>query len=338
MKKKRLALCDSDAEYMERLLGFIEGRQTSPFLLLGFTETKKLIDYCQDLEENIHLLVVAESDYEPGLERLASHTLVLNEDLGVKTKQAKKVEKYQQVKEIYKIILEICLDCEMELSTNLERNTETRLLGFYSPVKRAMQTSFALALGKSLATRYKVLYVNFEQYAGWNDLLCREGGNDLLDLMYYLKEGSERFLYRLEQIEQKLGRLSYIPPVYAGQNLIYITTKEWLTLLDRFKKASGYEFVLLDLGDGLQGVFEMLRNCEKVFTVTEPDGPARRKMEQYECMLRMYEYEDVLEKSVRKTPPTFITVPNEGEQWTRKEWLEFIGKVEKEDLRIGYGL
>lgn len=334
MNKKRLVLCDRDAMYLERLLFFIESRESCPFEILGFTDIGNLQSHCQQFQEEIALLVVAESVYDMAVERVASCTLVLYEGLDVSVKEARKVNKFQQAREIYKAIIELCLEKEMELPGDFEERPAARVLGFYSPVKRAMQTSFALELGRDLASRYKVLYVSFEQYAGWNGLLCREGGKDLLDLLYYLKEEDERFVHRLGQIEQKQGMLSYIPPVYAGQNLVYVTTREWIALIEKLKHKGHFDFVLLDLSDNLQGVFEILRTCEQVFTMTLPDSPAKTKIEQYECLLKMYEYDDVLEKSKKRQMPTFETIPDKGEQWTKEEWMKVIRKVEVEDLRL----
>ena len=326
------ALCDSDAGYLERFMKYVEEKANTPFEMMGFTDVKHLAEVAGK-ELTLSVLVVSEELYEPALEKLATKTLVLDEGGGKTTLHALKVDKFQQVREIYKMIIELCLQ-EKDISLPTLMIKKTRVLGFYSPIKRAMQTSFALALGRSLATRYKVLYLSFEPYAGWNGLLCREGGKDLFDLLYYLKETKERFLYRFEQVERKVDRLCYVPPVHAGQNLVYVTTKEWLLLLSRLTDMGKFDFILLDLSDSLQGIFEILRSCEKVFTVVHKEAVSVSKVEQYEYLLRMYECDDVLEKTIQKKLPEFEAIPDEGEWWTFDNWKQFIRKIEEDDLGV----
>lgn len=332
MKKLKLAICDKDADYVERFMSYLESQGEIPFELMGFTDIRRM-ERMYEEKGPIQLVVISEELYERELEKTASHTLVLTEGRGKTVVKAWQTDKYQSAREIYKTILELCIE-EAEVQIAQTEESPARVLGFYSPVKRAMQTAFALALGRSLATRYRVLYVSFEPYAGWRGFLQREGGKDLFDLLYYLKEPEEKFVYRLKQVEQKMGELDYIPPVLAGQNLVYITVREWLSFLKRLKDMGKYDFILLDLSDCLQGLFEILRMCEKVFTVTMPQGTAIGKMEQYEYLLRMYECDDVIGKSVKKQVPELKAIPDDGQWWTVDGWRQFIRKVETEDLRV----
>lgn len=334
MSKRIVAICDSDTNYLEKLLDYLDDQRPLPFEVCGFTDTDRLRNYFKMREVKISVLVIAESSLKTDAEQLTEKLLVLNEGRGSVEGRAESVNKYQQVREIYKAIMAAFLETKAVISQITMPKQGARLIGFYSPVKRAMQTTFALELGKSLAKRYKVLYISFENYVGWSGLLCREGGRDLTDLLYYLKEEDERFVYRLRLVEQRIGSLNYIPPAYAGHNLIYVAMKEWMRLLEKVKMLGGYDFILLDLSDSLQGIFDILRTCERIFTVTLPGGPAQNKLKQYEHLLKVYEYEDVLSKSKHTQVPEFETIPDETENWTKGAWREFLRRIEREDLGI----
>lgn len=54
-------------------------------------------------------------------------------------------------------------------------------------MRRCLQTSFALTLGQELAKIRKTLYLSFEHYAGWNQLLDKGVRGDLAALLYFAR-------------------------------------------------------------------------------------------------------------------------------------------------------
>jgi len=328
----KLALCDSDTRYLECFIEYLESKEDCNMEILGFTSTETLLVY-GTRDERINILIISEEMYEQDVEKVADKTVILDEGLGKQYRHAFRTDKYQQAREIYRFVMEILAE-EDAVSIMPPSGRKARIIGFYSPIKRAMQTSFALALGRSLSTRYRVLFVSFEVYAGWLEEVRREGGKDLYDLLYYLKESKDKFLLKFNVIAQTKGQMSYIPPVRVSQNLVYVTMKEWLTLISRLKELEKFDFILLDLSDSLQGIFEILRLCEKIFTVTGPDKVALCKVEQYEYLLRLCEYDDVKDKSLYKMIPEFEQIPDDSDWWTHDVWRQFIRKVEEEDLGI----
>ncbi|MDQ9824849.1 hypothetical protein RFZ44_16190, partial [Acinetobacter sp. 163] len=55
----------------------------------------------------------------------------------------------------------------------------TEILGVYSPVGRCLKTSFALALGQILARERAVLYLNLEEYSGFEELIGKGFAHNL---------------------------------------------------------------------------------------------------------------------------------------------------------------
>ena len=104
-------------------------------------------------------------------------------------------------------------------------------------------------------TRLFSLYLNFEHYAGISELLPDMQTLDLADLLYFLNAQKDKFRLRLQTILKHKGALAYVPPVKSGQNLITVTPQEWLGLLERIEELEEYEYVVLDLGESMQGLF-----------------------------------------------------------------------------------
>lgn len=178
----------------------------------------------------------------------------------------------------------------------------------------------------------KTLYLSFEHYAGWNQLLDKGVRGDLAALLYFAKEQGEKFYCHLQSFTLKIGQLSYVPPVYAGQNLIYVRAAEWQELIEKIATLGGYDYIILDLSESIQGTFEILNMCDRIYTIIGEDDHARAKLAQYEELLAVYSYEAVLERTSRQLLPHFDRLPERIEQYTRSDLAEYIRKLIREEL------
>ena len=91
-----------------------------------------------------------------------------------------------------------------------------------------------------------------------------------------------------------------------------------------------YEIVILDLSESMQGLFDLLRICDKVFTLTGEDRVAQGKLAEYEQILASYEYKDVLDKTHKCMVPKVRRVPEELEQYTRGELADYVRNMIRE--------
>lgn len=326
MSGKILALCDTEEEYAQHLTEFLEGHKEMPWEIHTYTEVAGLVEFAA--RESVELLVVAENAYTEDVRRLrAARTILLNES-GVKRWNAvRNVNKYQQAENVYREIVDVYMDVAGIQLPRLAVEKDVKFIGMYSPVRRCLQTSFALTLGQMLALKHRTLYLNFEHYAGITDLLPDLQTRDLADLVFFLTSDKDKFLLRMQTMLQKKGELDYIPPVKAGQNLLTITPGEWINLLQRIVELGEYEYVILDLSENIQGLFDLLRMCFRVFTLTKDDAVASGKINQYEQVLALYEYGDVLDKTHKCSLPLFHRLPDQIEQLTRGELADYVRGV-----------
>ena len=108
-------------------------------------------------------------------------------------------------------------------------------------------------------------------------MLQREFRTDLSDLIYFLHNGDGRFPYRLEGMVQKVNGLDFIPPVFSCMDLQRVEKEEWLQLFEELELTGRYEYILLDLSEAIQGLFDILKLCTRVYTITRDDGFAAAK-------------------------------------------------------------
>lgn len=330
MKRKILALCDSETEYTSNMQEFLCTREELPFEVHSFTDVKKL--ETSSKKEEIEILLIAESDYYEELKELPIENIfLLNESGHIEYENIEQINKYQTSEKVLGQVLEF-YSKRKDLPRKIKRNTFVNIIGVYSPVGRCLQTSFSLAMGQILAKKHKVLYLNFESFSGLGQMLQRNMETDITDLLYYYKNTRERFRYRLESSLQMINGLYFVPPAVSFLDLQTITADTWLELLMAIEEEGMFEYILLDLSDCIQGLLELLRRCKTVYTILKEDTIAAAKMQQYEELLTDMEYEDVLDKTKKQKMPFIRQIAPRLEQITYGELGEYVRQVLKEDL------
>ena len=322
-----MVLCDTEEEYAQLMTEFLKKNRELPWKIHTYTSVQELV---KEEKGDLELLVVSESAYCEEVQELeASRTVVLSESGVMRWENVFYVDKYQQAEDVLKELIQVYMEIADTRLPKLRKSSNITFIGNYSPVRRAMQTSFALTMGQILAKEHTTLYLNFEHYAGIAELRPDMQTSDMADLLYFLKADKEKFRLRLQSICKRMGNLDYIPPMKSGRNLLSITAAEWMELFQRIEDMGEYEYVILDLSESMQGLFEILRMCKVVFTLTKEDRIARSKLLQYEQLLSLYEYEDVLEKTRRLKLPHIQRLPEELEQLTRGDLAALVNDLLK---------
>lgn len=335
MKQKTLAVCDLEEAYAFRMAEYLTEKTSLPYSLHLFTKTADLEKY---LEKNeISVLLIGESAKEQLKEKPeVTNIFVLWEGGKQENADYRYIDKYQKpeavIREIAKEITELKGWDEGWAEGMTTRQSKLKTIGIYSPVKRCLQTSFALTMGQLLAKEHKTLYLNFECYSGFDRMLRREVQADMLDVLYYFRCARQKLALRLPTIVQNVNGLDFIPPGKSGFDMLSITGEQWLELLREIEKISDYEYLILDLSDGMSGLFELLSHCFKIYTITRDDGYAMAKMCQYEQVLQLNELNEIADKTVKCRFPVFKKLPSDLNMMTHGELAGYVRAIIREDL------
>lgn len=318
-----LVLFDKEEEYTYLMSDYLRNQKGVPWKIRSYTRQEDLFKCEKD--SCINMLVIAESSFSEQVKALnAEKTVILNESGFPNNENMTSVSKYQPADDVLHMLLELYLEIASSDISILPGKGKTKFIGIYSPIKRSLQTGFALAMSEILSEKERTLYLSFEHYCGIADIMPGDRGTDLSDLVYFLNSDSEKFRLHFESIVKQRGALNYVPPMKSGQNLLTVTANEWKNLLRRINESGLYDIVVMDLTDSMQGLFEILRECKYVYTVTKEDQYAQVKMMQYEQVLQMYEYNDVMEKTIKLKMPRFQYVPDSLEQYTIGEFSDYV--------------
>lgn len=325
-----LAVCDSETEYAYQLVDYLSNKKGFPFQVQLFTSEKTLIKYAKD--HAVSVALIAEGDYSGKMEEgFIDHILLLRENKDTKVVGLKSFYKYQSAEQLIKELLD-WIARKGILGRTIVDGKELKLIGVYSPVGKCLKTSFSFVLGQILSKKHKVLYLNMESYSGLGKLLQKEFLTDMSELVYYLQNSREKFIYKMGSMMTRAGELDILPPFDSFLDFISVSQEEWITLFKEIERGSDYEYLILDLSDAVQGLFDILRLCNVVYTLSREDGFAMAKIAQYEEVLRKCNYEDIWKKTRHCTIPEIKNLPPGLLQLTYTELAEFVRERIEEDL------
>ena len=280
MNEKNLVICDREVRYANGLGENIAEREDLAVKVYVCSSFERVLELARD--KRIHIFIVDEQfAYAQRMQIGANQIFVLGRgkvaDLG---EEEWAIGKYQCADEIIREVFEFYVDRTKENVMRSSNKERARLLAVYSPIHRIGKTSFAMALGKECAKKKKVLYLNLEEYAGFE--LAKNEELNLGDLLYYLRQGNGNLGIRLQSVTRKVEELDVVSPISVVLDLKEVTWTEWEILLKEILENSLYEVVILDVGESVQGLFSLLEMCDRVYMPVLEDEISARKMQLYQ--------------------------------------------------------
>lgn len=331
MKKRKFAICDREAVFACNLMEYMTQRKNVPFEVQVFSEMEKLEDSLA--EEELEMLLIASGMMEPKVKQFPiGQILILSEgEMEREWMQFPSVYKYQPSEMLMAEILDFFAK---EAGPARVGKPAGKVIGVYGPLSRCGKTCFALTLGQILAEREAVLYLNLEEYSGFEELLEKEFSSDLLDVMYFLKQKKENSMLKLNASVQRIGKLDAVFSVHSPADLKEIRSEEWEELLREIIRCGGYDIVILDLGSPVDEPWVLLSLCDHIYTPVLSGIMANAKMEHYKKLMREMELEEILEKTRYVHLPTEEPKGTGGyhlEQLTQSEMGAFVRMLLEEE-------
>ena len=325
-----MAVCDEEENYAIKLVDYLNMKEGFPFEVRNFNNIEKMKEFND--KQRLDVALISKNNYEKALMFIPIEQLIVLSETGTELLDSRKsIYKYQSCDDVIREILKIIAQ-NHDTNRIISRKSSFKIIGFYSPVKRSFQTTSALTMGQFLSKKSRTLYLNLEGFSGLSSYLKINSNRDISELLYYLQSGKTGIQYLLGSMVVKLHGLDILPPMMYQMDLINICQKNWINLLNELEKYSDYEYVLLDLSDSIQGLFEILRQCTNIYTSIQDDTFANMKIEQYENMLITCNYDDILDKTRKIVIPQIINFSSTFDKLTFCGTSDFIKNVVQEDF------
>ena len=314
-KIMQLFILDTDQDYVQRLSDYMNARNSFPFEAQAFTSIRSLAASLREEMPEVVLIADELIDEElTGLipEKNSIRLIRLTADPEAEDKNS--ICRYQPADRLIEQLLQRISGSEGYVpekgalmksagqSSNIKLSN-IKLYGVYSPVGRCGKTGFALTLASVLGNRNKVLYLNLEDYSGFDALSRQHGGGDLTDLIYFLREDREALIYRLGSLMRTLGRFDYIPPAAASSDLADVESTEWIALINEIAGTGEYDVLILDIGSQVRQVCSLLRACTKIFMPVLDDPVSRAKLNEFMKNLKRQGAEKLGDRIMRLQVP-----------------------------------
>lgn len=326
-------MCDLEVDYALNFMDYLNQKKNIPFEIQAFTAVENLIAYGKNT--HIELLLISGRAMCRDVRELdIGKIIILSEGVHPpELDQYPSVYKYQSSSDVIREVME-CYSAEKK--TALEKNPvlkkTTEIIGVYSPLGRCLKTSFALTLGQILAKERAVLYLNMEEYSGFEELIGKGFAHDLGDLLYYVRQDHANLLHKMNSMIQSMNNLDYIPPVQTPADIRGTAWQDWERLLQMLISDSSYEVVVLDIGCGIEDNFQLLDLCRRIYMPVLSDAVSQCKIAQFENLVRIWDFPQILEKTVKINPPFYVTSQPSPAYVEQLVWSE-LGDYVRELLR-----
>lgn len=327
-------ICDSEKEYSEKLCEMLSEKFQESCQYHLFHDTERVKQFyeehrvkylliskdhvraicCLDEGENIWNSISEKSEYIFFLSDEISSDKELDDHSKNETGATKCLFRYQSVDSMIRFILDN-KNIRMSLYSPKKKGQKKDkvkahriraepvmrgLIGIYSPVHRIGKTRFALRLGRRLAEESHVLYLNLEGYSGDGYYFPERKEKNLADLLYFMRQEETNFGVKISAMTGQSEKMDYIMPIENECDLRNIKREEWIGMINTIFEECIYEIIILDLGDSIDGLYDILNMCDRIYTLYLEEGAAMAKLDQYERTLVSSGYEEILKKTVKK--------------------------------------
>lgn len=301
MVSRNLVICDQEEKYAAALARFFMKTQELALGVHVCNSVTQALSLQKDCPIDV-LLIGSGYPMEERKKVKAGIVFVLAQSENVAHEMHEKlINKYQSGEAIMGAVIEQCTQSgEPErFFLRTARKQKVRIIGIFSPVHRSKKTSYALSLGKNLSKTSNVLYLNLEVYGGIGGHFP-DTGQTVADALYYSRQEKKHLRAALAGMVKHMGALDYLLPMRMSEDLKAVEIEEWTRFVEQIADQSIYEVLILDIDEGIRGVYELLRICTEVHVADIKEEVAQAKLFQFEEELHLMGYDDVRQKIIKK--------------------------------------
>lgn len=231
---------------------------------------------------------------------------------------------------------EITGDIRIGAETCIERKnlkakeSSKKIVAIYSPVNRCGKTSLAVLFTQLLMRRGNSLMICMDHYS---DIFSDEESN-LAELIYCISrennlrtEEVEHDFSEYEGFVKKWQDLWYIAAPRSVEDLPQISALQLCHLIDLLRHRSHYQYIVIDLSDGIEKLPLVLEQCDKIVVPFLEDCISRRKLDIFEqSMINVMGADEWIllsEKTGKVQLPETIEAENTENYYKELIWSDF---------------
>lgn len=280
--KIKLAMLESDAMYLHRVVPVFNNRFAKELEIYSFTEVDAAIACLEQKKIDVFL---ASDTFKINHDQVPKRCgfAYLVESLDINSIDGyKAVCKFQKAELIYKQILSIYSE-HMPNITGIapNENGAMKTIVFCSPCGGVGTSTVAAGAAIALVNAgYRVLYINTEVYGEADMFFSCDGQFDFSEVIYALKSNKTNRAMKLQStVKQDATGVHFYSSAKIALDLMEMKPSDYITLQSELKKLGCYDYVILDM-DCPKTVagFEFFSHCNSVVLVTDGSENAAAKL------------------------------------------------------------
>ncbi|MBQ8857849.1 MAG: hypothetical protein IJ024_06855 [Lachnospiraceae bacterium] len=297
MDVKIFAICDAEKQYARKLMEAFCEKKNFGFQIHAFSQVEELKAFAEQTQ--IEVLLISGKVMSETISRMNIGKIILLSDGEIYEafSDYESIYKYQSAEHIMKEVLCYYAEYAKPVTGMHYGKQEFEVYGVYSPVGRCGKSALAESLAGSFGKSKKTLLLDLQSFSALKEQLSDEELWDLADIIYFLRQGKKTFLYKLNSIVRSRETFDYILPMKTPADIRSVTLAEWTELLEKLALDSDYRVVIIDFGNDVCGLFQLLSQCTKVYIPVLSDAISKGKVENFEWNLKEEHFEKVLESS-----------------------------------------
>lgn len=320
MEIKVLAICDTEKQYALKLMEAFCEKKNLGFQVHAFSTVEDLEQFA--LRTRIEILLIPGKNMSKNLNTYDIGKIILLSDgeFCEEFSDYESIYKYQSADHIMKEVLCYYAEYARPVAGMYYGKKEVEIYGVYSPIGRCGKTALAEGLAECLGKKKKTLLLDLQSYSARKEQLSHEELWDLADMIYFLRQGKQTFLYKLGSIVKSKETFDYILPMKAPADLRSVTLSEWIELLEKLATDSDYHVVVIDFGYEICGLFQLLSQCSRIYMPILSDEDSQKKLENFEWIVRDENFEKMMNNIQKIHLPEYIDSRNV--KLFMREWAE----------------
>lgn len=280
--KIKLAILESDKNYLDRIVAAFTSRFSEKLELYSFTEVESALRTINDKKIDV---LIADDIFEIDMDKIPKRCgfAYFVDSVEIETyRNQRTICKFQKAELIYKEILSIYSETVSAVfGIKLDNASDTSVLTFVSASGGAGSSTLAAACAVTLAKRgHSVLYLNLEQFGSSNLFFEGEGQFDFGDIIYAIKSKKSNLSLKLEStVKQDVSGVHFYDTCKSAMDLTEMSQEDYQRLMDELI-ITGYEYVIVDMDFYLNKTcFEILKRTQNIVFVSDGSEIANKKFE-----------------------------------------------------------
>lgn len=290
--KVKLAILDSDINYLKRLLSVFSTKYSDKLEVYSFTDQERALDALN--VEKIDVFIADESfiiDERRVGQKCAFAYFVASPDIQ-KLNDQTAICKFQKADLIHKAILNLFSERAGNLAVMKVMGNEAEMIVFTSPCGGTGTSCVAAAYAARMAQQGKrALYLNLEKISTANVFFHGEGAFSMSDVIFALKGKKTNMALRLEScVKCDPCGVYYFEPAKVALERLELTGEEEAELIAALRASGSYDVVVVDIdfeiSDSMIALYEQ---ADRVIWVSDGTQTANAKIEGAYAALRIIE-------------------------------------------------